>query len=399
MKQILEKLRGAVKERLEQRKEVAPVQQGRVLVATQRDVRAPLLNFGNYRWVLFITLLAAIYYGLIASDRYVTEAQLYVKSTKNSSSSLSQLSLLTGASDQAKDALLLKSYIHSGDMLRYLDEQIGVKKHFSSNNWDIIARLDSEPTDEDFLNYYRDKVKISIDPESAVMSITGEAFTPEYSQTLVRVILTEAERFINGVGQKIATEEISFVDGELARAKAKVDDARNRMLAFQNENGLLDPAASGLAMQSVVNELEKTLVNLQTEHKVLSSYLNSSAPRVVALQSRIDSVTAQLAEERAKIAAQDTQSINEINARFQELEQEYQFASQLFQATLEGFEQARVESYHKLKHLVVIQAPSLPDEALEPRKIYNLATLFVLLSLAYGIVTMIIATIREHRDV
>jgi capsular polysaccharide transport system permease protein len=75
------------------------------------------------------------------------------------------------------------------------------------------------------------------------------------------------------------------------------------------------------------------------------------------------------------------------------------FASDQYKSSLVALEKARIESYKKLKHLVVVQSPTLPDEALEPRKLYNIATLFVVLSLAYGIISMIVATIREHRDV
>jgi len=398
MKQILEKLRGAVAQRLDQRKDVAVRQVG-MLSATYTDVRAATVNFGSYRWVLLVTLLAAVYYGLFASDRYITEAQLYVKSTKNGSGALTQLSILAGGGSEARDALLLKTYIHSSDMMRYLDKKIAMKEHFSSRDWDIIARLSGDPTEEDFLDYYRGKVSVSIDPEAGVLTVSGEAFTPEYSQKMVSAILAESERFINSVSQKIALEEIKFVNQELERARARVQVARDNMLAFQNENQLLDPEASGAALQGVVNELERRLVELQTEKKVLSSYLNSTAPQLVSVQNRINSVSQQLEEEREKIASQDTDAINEVNARFQQLKLEFEFASKLYEIALQGLEQARVESYHKLKHLVVLQAPSLPDEALAPRKLYNLITLFVLLSLAYGIVTMTLATIREHRDV
>lgn len=404
MKDILDKLKGAVSKRLDNgagqvpATTDAPGALARQWV--QEDVRSTTLNFRSYRWVLLVTAIAAFYYAFIASDRYITEAQLYVKSANNAATqAMPQLSLIAGVGTGTRDGLVLQSYIQSGDMMRHLNGTIGLFDHFSSNDWDIVARLSSDPTQEEFLEYYRGKVDILIDPESGVLTIRGEAFSAEYSQQLVAAILAESERFINGVNQRIASEEIKFVEQEMNRARRQVEGARDRMLAFQNEHELLDPAVSGAALQQVVNQLEATLVELQTEYKVLTSYLNDSTPQVVALSDRIASVEAQLVEERNKISAQDMQSINEINARFRELELEFNLASELYAATLEGLEQARVESYHKLKHLVVVQSPALPDEALAPRKLYNLATLFVLLSLAYGIITMIHATIREHRDV
>jgi capsular polysaccharide transport system permease protein len=40
----------------------------------------------------------------------------------------------------------------------------------------------------------------------------------------------------------------------------------------------------------------------------------------------------------------------------------------------------------------------LPETAIYPRRIYNLVTLLVVSLLLYGIVRLVIATIREHLD-
>ncbi len=403
MKDILDKLKGAVAKRLDNGGGQLPATNDAPGALTrqwvQEDLRSARLNFRSYRWVLVITAIAALYYAFLASDRFITEAQVYVKSTNSAAPTLPQLSLIAGVGSGARDGLVLQQYIHSADMLRHLNDTIGLFDHFSSDEWDIIARLPSAPTQEQFLAYYRDKVDILINAESGVLTVRGEAFSAAYSQQLVAEIIAESERFINAVNQRIAAQEIQFVEQEMIRARTQLEGARDSMLSFQNDNGLLNPEYTGAALQQVVNELESQLVELQTEYRVLKSYLNETTPQVVAVRDRIASVEAQLLEERAKISSNDTRSINEINARFKELELEFKLASALYTATLQALEQARVESYHQLKHLVVVQSPSLPDEALAPRKLYNLTTLFVLLSLAYGIITMIHATIREHRDV
>ncbi|MEX0299021.1 MAG: sugar transporter, partial [Kordiimonas sp.] len=131
----------------------------------------------------------------------------------------------------------------------------------------------------------------------------------------------------------------------------------------------------------------------------LSSYLNEGAAELTTVRSRIEALENQLELEKAKLASIDNVSLNDVNAEYQALEMELQFATDLYKTTIVALERARVESYHKLKHLIVIQSPTLPDEAAYPRKLYDLATLFIGLTLLYGIITMILATIREHRDV
>lgn len=354
----------------------------------------------TYRWVLVIFGLFLFYNLVWVSDRYVTVASAYVKSTNENTAVTPALPLVPGGFGGAsQDALLLQSYIHSADMLNALEEKLGVRAHFSSGEWDFFSRMSGSATDEEFLEYFQSRVAVTVDVESNILTIEGQGFTAEFSQALVEAILTQSETYINSVSQRIALQEIAFVERELDRARAAVEEGRSAMLAFQAANELLDPAATGAAIQSVVNEMEGELVRLEAEEKVLSSYLQGDAAELVTVRNRINGIKNQLEQERDKFASQGSDSINQVNAQFEELKLAFEFASDIYRGGLQTLEQARVESYRKLKHLVIVQSARTPDEALMPYKLYNLVTLFVVLNLIYGITAMILATIREHKDV
>ncbi|MNS89097.1 hypothetical protein D3C72_1230970 [compost metagenome] len=57
-----------------------------------------------------------------------------------------------------------------------------------------------------------------------------------------------------------------------------------------------------------------------------------------------------------------------------------------------------MEASKKLRSLVTVVSPNLPDRAVYPERIYNLITLLVALGLLYGIVRFVIATVEDHRD-
>ena len=380
-------------------KQAVALSQHRERVGGLESIQIKARNLGGFKWVLLGFLVAAAYYGFVASDRYVTEAQVYVKSADTPTAVLPQMPMIAGLSSGAQDTLLVREYIHSYDMLQHLDARLDLKSHFSSRDRDMIARLKKDPTAEDFLDYYREHVELQLNPESNILNIRSQGFSRQFSLDLADEIIRESERYINQVSQKIAEDEISFVTQEMERAKSKLTKVRDQLLLFQNDNNLLDPFQNSAAMQGVVNQLKGELVQLQTQEKALASYLNDDAAELVTVRAKIDAVKVQVGQEEKKIASKEGQSINIVNAQFAEMEMELKFATDMYKSTLVGFETARVEAYRKLKHLVVVQSPSLPDEALYPRKAYNLTTLFVLLSLAYGIATMILATIREHRDV
>ena len=364
-----------------------------------QDVRAATLTFGTYKYVLLVVLIASLYYLLIASDRYVTRAQVYVKSTGGGVAVAQQLQLLGSPPADLKDTQLVQAFIVSQDMLKILEEKIKFSEHFSSSDWDFYSRMSESPSDEARLKYFRKHLSATLNPDTGMINIKAQGFTPELSLQMVEEAIKSSEAFVNSIGQRIALEEIAFVEKEMARAQENLATARAKLLRFQNENGLLSAEAAGASRQAMVNEMESELVRMETREKTLSSYLNPAASELISVRSRIEALTEQLVIEREKLASRDGISVNDVNAQYQALELELQFATDLYQTTLVSLERARIESYKKLKHLVVVQSPQLPDEALEPRKLYNIATLFVALSLAYGIITMIVATIREHRDV
>jgi len=364
-----------------------------------RDVRSSIITMNTYKYVLLAVAVAAFYYLFIASDIYVTRAQLYVKSTGASAGVVPQLALLGANTVDDKDTTMVVAYAGSQEMLSKLEDKIGFSEHFSASDWDFWARLSSSPSEESRLKYFRKRLHTNVHPESGIITLRAQAFTPELSLKMVEEAIRNAEAFINGVGHAIALEEIAFVEQEMERSRQNLAAVRAKVLRFQNDNGIMGVEANGAARQAMVNEMENQLVRMQTNEKTLAAYLNPAAADLVAVRDGITALKSQLVIEREKLASQNGVSTNDINATFQALELELQFATDLYQNTLVGLEKARIESYKKLKHLVVIQAPQLPDEALEPRKIYNIISLFVALTLAYGIITMIVATVREHRDV
>lgn len=353
-------------------------------------------------WVVAAWFVCLLYYTLIASDRYAPEVQVYVKSVKmQTPTELSALSALTGTVGTTPDIALLQSYLHSHDLLRVLDEKIGLKAHYQSDEADFLSRLSSRATEEDFLEYYRDHVQMELDEQSGILSVRAQAFSPEYALSLTQQLLMEGEAFINRVGQEIAVKEIRFIEGELERAREELQARQRDLLRFQSKYQMLSPQAEGEAFQQVMSGMRADLVRLKAEEKVLTSYLNEKAPEVVSVRARISAIEEQLEAEQSKLNLNGSgaKTLGEVNLDYKELELRLEFATQVYTSAFATLEQTRVDAYRKLKHLVVVQAATLPDEAAYPRRVYMLVTIFVFLTLAYAITALIVATVREHRDV
>lgn len=373
---------------------------GLALTHDPMDVRRGLVTRHHLYALVAIMGAIAFYFLVWASDRYATSVVVSVQSSGGRAPTLSAASLLgTLAPPSAPDAKLVQSYIGSRDLLNSLDAELDLRSHYSDWSWDFFSRMSGSATDEAFLAFYRKHVKSGVSSDTGNLSLEVEGFTPEFSLGLAQAIVGRAENFINTVGQEVAREEVAYIQQEVARARANLDAAQAELVRFQRDSGVIDGGANTLALQSVVNQLESDLVEAQATEKQLATFLNDGAPELEVARGRVSALQAQIAEERAKLRATDQQAINEVGLAFRDLELDLRLATDIYTASLTSLEQARVNSSRKLKHLVTVQSPALPDEALYPRRFYNTFSAWLMILVGYGIGMLIYATIREHRDV
>lgn len=356
------------------------------------------LKLGSFLWVVGIFCIAVLYFGVMVSDRYVSRADVLVKQADQIKMLPEALSILGVGGSSHQDVLLIQHYLQSWDLLSTLDRELDLKGHYQSHQADFFSRLSGDASREDFIEYYRKHLTLHLDDLSGVLTIELQTFDPDYSQRVVTLMLKESEQFINRLGHKMALDQLAFVEKEADRAYQRVQTEKNKVLAFQNSHQLLSPESTSSAQVGMINQIEAELVRQQTELKRLKSYMKSTAPQVVAVETSVNALNKQLQQEQGKLTGVDKDAMNEITASYQEVQARASLAADFYKTSLISLEQARVEAYRKIKHLLVISQPTLADKAEYPRRLYNLATVGVLLCLFYGLVVMGLATLREHQD-
>lgn len=356
-----------------------------------------MIRLGSFMWVVAIFLLAMIYYTAIASDRFVSEVKVIIKQA-DTMKTVPDVSILGLTGSNNTDIQIVQQYVLSLEMLKALDQRLQLKKHYQSTSADWLSRLSSGATQEDFLEYYINHISLSLDSTSGVLTIQAQAFTPEFAKSILDAIVEVSEKKINGLSHKVAGEQVQFVEREISRAHERLQKTRGEILDFQNKHQLVSPEGQTQALQGVINELQAELVRQQAEYKRLTSFMNSTAPEVIALKDRIDALNHQLEQEQKRLTSKETPALNEVTADFQNYQVQAELSTDLYKTSLTSLEQARVEAYRKLKFLLVIANPEVAEEAMYPERVYNLATIAVLLCLFYGLLVMILATIREHQD-
>jgi len=356
------------------------------------------LKLGSFLWVVACFAIAVLYFGLIASDRYVSRAQLVIKQADQIKMLPDALSMLGIGGSNHEDVLLTQDYLQSPDLLAKLDKELSLKAHYQSSKVDFFSRLPSNVSQEEFIKYYRNHLTLRLDDTSGVLTIELQAFDPAYGQRVVSLMLKESEGFINRLGHQVALEQLTFVEKEVDRAYQRVQAEKAKVLDFQNSHHLLSPETTSSARLGVVSQIEGELAQQQAQLKQLRSYMKETAPAVVSVQARVNALNEQLEQEKARLTGVDKDAMNEVTAQYMDVQTQATLAADLYKTGLISLEQARVEAYRKLKHLLVVSQPTLAQDAEYPRRLYNLATIGVLLCLLYGLIVMGLATLREHQD-
>ena len=355
-----------------------------------------------YILLVFIPLIfIAVYLLAFAEQRYVTDSTIVVKQVAevNNPSNTGLGALLGVSNTSTEDVQFLKAYIQSRDLIEKLDKQLDLRKAFVGTGSDPIFELSADATKEEVVLYYNKRVTVSLDEMTQLLTVTTQGFTPEFSLKLNQAILKESELFINEVSQRVAKEQLTFAQDQLAEALENLTQSREDLLAYQNENQMFDPQAQAMAIAQIVNTLESNLAQLRTEERTLLSYLNPTAPQVVALRSQIDSVAKQIEDEKAKLTSGGkSDKLNRTALDFEGLKAQVEFNTDLYKLALGALEKARLEAVRKLKNVVVITSPQLAEEGLYPRVNYILFSSFLLLNLLFGVVMLIRSVIREHKE-
>ncbi|MEW5789230.1 MAG: capsular biosynthesis protein [Pseudomonadota bacterium] len=352
-------------------------------------------------WMVALPMaVVLIYYAFFAADRYVSESVISVRASGENVNPIPGLAMLAGVSPPAReDVLYLQAHIHSLDMLKHLDGKFDLRLAYGQPLLDPVYRLFPGVSQEWFHWYFQNRVELEFDEASSLLTVRVDGFTPEFAQAVNAEILAQSERFVNEISHKLAREQMAFADEELRKARDRYQQAKSRMVAFQNKHGLLDPQAQAQATATLSTQLEGDLARKEAELKALLSYLQEDSHQVVALRNEVAALKAQLAEERARVAGSGSNGrLNALAAQFQDYILDAGFAEDAYKLALATVESTRIEATRKLKGVVVVEAPTRSETAEYPQRAYNLITLLVALSLIYGITRLVIATLHDHRD-
>ncbi|MDQ2138283.1 ABC transporter permease [Alcaligenaceae bacterium B3P038] len=354
-------------------------------------------------WIVGVPmLLAVLYYSFFALDRYVSVAQVAVRQVGNNEApQIPGLAvMLSGLNPTSREeTLYLREFLTSQDMLSVLQDKLHWSTHYADRWRDPIFWMSSDAQREDMLKYYRRVTTAYFDEQTGLLTVNVQAFEPVFAEKVLRIMLSESERFVNELSHRMAREQMDFATGELVKARALYEVRREALLDFQSTNRLLDAEATAKSRALVIAELEATLIKERTTLTNLLSTLDAKTPQVRQQGNRIRALEQQLVSETQRLVSQSgSERLNVIAGQYRNLTIDASIAEEAYKFAVGSVESARIEASKKLRSLVTVVSPNQPERAIYPERIYNLLTALIALLLFYGIARFVIATIEDHRD-
>lgn len=371
--------------------------------------RLPVIEFEKLKKMpLFLYLVVlpviavAVYYAFFSIDRYVSVSKTVVRQPQDSqAANIPSLALLMGGSNPTsrEETLFLQEFIGSIDMMNYLQKNLSWVQAYASQHTDPLYFIDAEAPVEDLLEFYNRIVTTHFDDLTGLLEIEVQAPTPELAENMLIAILKESERFVNEISHKMARDQMTFFESELAIARRNYEAKKNNLIAFQASNNVLDANAVAQSRSEIIAGLESLLTSERAQLSNLLSTLNPSSPQVRQQKTKIAAIERQLQDEKKRLVSpSDGDQLNVVAAKYQNLMIDAGIAEESYKLAVTALENARIEASKKIRSLVTVVSPSLPQRAIYPDRLYNLATLLVLLLLLYGVARFVIATIEDHRD-
>ncbi len=351
--------------------------------------------------VLLPTFLAIVYYGLIASDVYISESRFVIRSPQRpvSSGIFGDILQGTGITRSQDDTYSVRDFILSRDALKELDQKLGVRNAFENKKIDFINRfpgLDWDNSFEEFYRYYGKHIGVDYDPVSSISILTVHAYTAEDAKKINDLLLQMSERLVNTLNDRSRQDLIRFSEDEVKVAADKAKDASAALFSFRSQHSIFEPDKQAAIQLAGVAKIQEELIGTEAELAQLKK-LSPNNPQIGALESRAETLRKAIASEASKVTSASG-SFSAQAPNFERLALESTFADKQLGTALAALETARSEAIRKQLYLERLVQPSLPDKAMEPRRIRSVFSVFMFGLIAWGVASLIIASVREHSE-
>jgi capsular polysaccharide transport system permease protein len=367
-------------------------------VTTVKVRRLPRVDALFLLVVVLPVLTAIAYFGFLASDIYVSESRFVVRSPeKPAPTGLGVILQSAGFQSGSDEIFAAQSFAISRDALRSLNRNSAFERAYTRPEIFVFDRFDPWGVSRSFealFQYFEKKVSLKHDSQTSITTLTVRAYDPRDAYRFNERLLEMSEQTVNQLNERGQRDLIDYALKDVAGAKAEAQMASANLAAYRNRSGVVDPEKQAEVQMQMVSKLQDQLITAKAELDQLTEYTPIN-PRIPLVRTQIATIQREIDIQTGKVTG-NSRSLAQQAIRFERLTLENEFANKQLTAALASLERARSEAQRKQAYVERVVEPNLPDAPIEPRRMRGIIATLALSLLAYGILRMLLAGVREH---
>src|SRR5665213_1760746 len=345
---------------------------GTVVSGRRRSRPITLTRILFFFLVVVPTLFAIVYYGFIASDRYVSTAQVTIEDVSNPGSSPMNSAMITNTSSgmSASDVVLLSAianYMNSHNIVNELQKQLNLRKMWSTSQADWLSRLRGNANNEDIYDYFQSRVLPSFDQSTGLITLTVEAFRPEEAQMVANAIIALSTKRFAELDSSARSGPKRFAEVEVKHYRQELENAKLATQRFRNDNAEINSCKAGDSLSTIVSGIETELATSRTELNSMQASLGPHAPPVINVKTRITALQSQLQAQKARLGSTvpgTSSTYADVLTRYSYLVLEEGFASTAYTSALTDLVVARFAANQQHFAVLPFLEPQFPERCL-----------------------------------
>ncbi|MCV2874211.1 capsule biosynthesis protein [Defluviimonas sp. WL0050] len=382
---------------LEQDDRASAIQQIQRDIVRRRRRNFRMLLARLAAFVLVPTIVVGWYYFKLATPLYATYSEFIIQQSEGQAANIGSMFRGTQFAT-SQDSINVQGYLQSRDAMLRLDQDHGFKAHFSQPSIDPLQRLDADATNEAAYKLYKRNVKIGYDPTEGIIKMEIIAADPHVSQTFSEALIGYAEEQVDQLSSRLREDQMQGARDSYDDAERKVSEAQQRVLALQEELGILDPATESGSVMTQINGFE---IELQKKRLELQQLLDNARPnqaRVKGVEGDVQRLEQLIAGLRAQLTEGGAGGVSlaQVTGKLRIAEADLQTRQLMLAQALQQLETARIEANRQVRYLEPSVRPVAPDEATYPRAFENTVLAFLIFGGIYLVMSLTASILREQ---
>ncbi|MNX32773.1 hypothetical protein D3C86_629860 [compost metagenome] len=350
--------------------------------------------------VVLPTVVAAVYWGLIATPQYVSESHFIVRKVNEARPNNLGLVLQgVGVTAGTSDSFAIQEFMVSRDAAEVLDKRFDLEKVMSAHGADPFSRYPQpfqEVSGEGRFEALKRFIIVGYNATTGITTLRVQAFSPRDAQAMNRALLDSGEVLVNQLNERAAADAIKDAEEAVAQATTRRAQVQQQMAAFRDRAGFLDPQLVAGESTQVISGLLGVVAELKAEYAQLQQSAPQS-PQIPILRGRIAAYDVQIEQERAKLTGQ-AGSLAPKLATYETLVLQRELSEKALIQASAALLTAEQDARRQKLYLDRIVEPNLADRPIEPRRMRAILIVFLSSLMLYLLGRLLWAGLREHRQ-